>query len=115
MEDHDPRDTIPDPVTRSAPAHPDASPDPRYVGSWARLALSLALRGALRPRLGIDLLRLAWAFRRRHWWRQAPFLPVPDPAYMRWRMYTAYGDELAVPPVEDVVSFARWRRETMGL
>jgi hypothetical protein len=30
-------------------------------------------------------------------------------------MYTAYGDEDAVPPVEDVVRFARWRREVMRL
>jgi hypothetical protein len=30
-------------------------------------------------------------------------------------MYTAYADENAVPPVEDVIRFARWRRETMGL
>jgi hypothetical protein len=30
-------------------------------------------------------------------------------------MFTAYGDEHAVPPVEDVVRFARWRRETLHL
>jgi hypothetical protein len=30
-------------------------------------------------------------------------------------MYTAYGDEEAVPPLDDVIRFARWRRETMGL
>jgi hypothetical protein len=30
-------------------------------------------------------------------------------------MYTAYADENAVPPVDDVVRFARWRRQTMGL
>jgi hypothetical protein len=30
-------------------------------------------------------------------------------------MFTVYADEEAVPPVEDVVRFARWRRETMGL
>ena len=57
----------------------------------------------------------AWAFRRRDWWRRPPFLPLPDRNYLRWRMYTAYADEAAVPPVEDVVRFARWRRETMGL
>ena len=45
----------------------------------------------------------------------ANYLPLPDPTYLRWRMYTAYGNEDAVPPVEDVVRFARWRRETMGL
>ena len=44
-----------------------------------------------------------------------PFLPLPDRTYLRWRMYTAYADEAAVPPVEDVIRFARWRRETMGL
>jgi hypothetical protein len=30
-------------------------------------------------------------------------------------MYTAYASEDAVPPLDDVVSFARWRRETMHL
>jgi hypothetical protein len=30
-------------------------------------------------------------------------------------MFTAYGDERTVPPLDDVVRFARWRRETMHL
>jgi hypothetical protein len=30
-------------------------------------------------------------------------------------MYTAYGHEDAVPPLEDVIRFARWRREVMRL
>ena len=75
----------------------------------------LAGRAAVNPRLALDLLRTAWAFRRRDWWKRAPFLPVPDRTYLRWRMYTAYADENAVPPPDDVVRFARWRRETMGL
>ena len=83
--------------------------------SWGTLIARLTLRAALRPRLALDLLRAGWAFRRRDWWRRAPFLPLPDQTYLRWRMYTAYADESAVPPVEDVVRFARWRRETMGL
>ncbi|HEU5169569.1 MAG TPA: hypothetical protein VFU46_03475 [Gemmatimonadales bacterium] len=83
--------------------------------SWPSLAARLAARAALRPRLALDLLRMAWAFRRREWWRRPPFLPVPDRAYLRWRMYTAYADEDAVPPVDDVIRFARWRRETMRL
>jgi hypothetical protein len=82
--------------------------------SWGSLASRLAWRGLLNPRLGLDLLRTAWAFRRRRWWAQPPFLPLPDRAYLRWRMYTAYADENAVPPLDDVVRFARWRRETMG-
>lgn len=92
-----------------------AGPDSRYRGSWTALTLRLAGRALLSPRLAVDLCRTAWAFRRREWWHQPPFLPVPDTTYLRWRMYTAYGHEDAVPPVDDVCHFARWRRETMGL
>lgn len=88
---------------------------PRAPRSWGRLVLALTLRAAVNPRLALDLVKTAWAFRRRDWWKQAPFLPVPDRTYMRWRMFTAYADEDAVPPPEDVIAFARWRRETMGL
>lgn len=83
--------------------------------SWLSLTVRLVGRAIVSPRLALDLWKTLWAFRRRDWWRSAPFLPVPDRTYLRWRMYTAYADENAVPPVEDVVRFARWRRETMGL
>lgn len=90
---------------------PDRSPR----RTWGTLTRELAGRAAINPRLAIDLLRTAWAFRRREWWRKPPFLPVPDRDYLRWRMYTAYGDDDAVPPASDVIGFARWRRETMRL
>ena len=83
--------------------------------SWVSLTARLVWRGVLNPRLGLDLLRTLWAFRRRRWWAQTPYLPVPDRTYLRWRMFTVYADEEAVPSVDDVVRFARWRRETMGL
>ena len=83
--------------------------------TWTALTARLALRALANPRLALDLARTAWAFRRRRWWAQTPFLPLPDRAYLRWRMYTAYADEDAVPPLDDVIRFARWRRETMGL
>lgn len=83
--------------------------------SWTSLIARLALRAAVRPRLAVDLLRLTWSFRARDWYRHAPFLPLPPREYVRWRMFTAYGDEDAIPPVDDVVRFARWRRETMRL
>jgi hypothetical protein len=82
---------------------------------WPALAVRLALRGLVNPRLALDLVRLAWSFRARAWYRRPPFLPLPPRAYLAWRMFTAYGDEDAVPPVEDVVRFARWRRETLHL
>jgi hypothetical protein len=85
------------------------------TASWTSLYARLAARAAVNPRLAVDLVRLTWSFRARDWWRRAPFLPLPPREYMRWRMFTAYGDEDAVPPLEDIVRFARWRRETMGL
>lgn len=85
------------------------------IASWSAFYLRLALKALMRPRLAVDLLRLAWSFRARDWYRRPPFLPLPPREYMRWRMFTAYGDEQAIPPVDDVANFARWRRETMGL
>ena len=85
------------------------------AASWLSLIARLGARALVNPRLARDLLGTAWAFRRRDWWHRPPFLPLPDRTYLRWRMYTAYADEDAVPPVDDVVRFARWRRETMGL
>lgn len=77
------------------------------------LIARLTLRALRRPALAFDLLALTWAFRRRHWWRRFPWLPLPDPVYLEWRLHTAYGEEGAVPPVEDVVRFARWRRRIL--
>jgi hypothetical protein len=97
-------------VSRAVYLSPMSAP-----GSWMSLTATLFLRGVVNPRLALDLSKAAWAFRRRSWWARAPFLPLPDAEYLRWRMYTAYADEAAVPPVEDVIRFARWRRDTMGL
>lgn len=81
--------------------------------TWPSLAATLALRAVLHPAVAADLLSLTWSMRRRGWYRMPPFLPLPPSEYMKWRMYTAYGDEAAVPPAEDVLRFARWRRELM--
>jgi len=75
---------------------------------WIRLSLALALRAIVNPLLAIDLLRVAWRFRHRHWFRRFPFLPLPATSYVKWRMYTAYGEEDAIPPADDVIAFARW-------
>lgn len=76
--------------------------------AWLRLALQLALRAIRRPGLAVDLMRISWRFRPARWYRRFPFLPLPDQTYLRWRMYTAYGDYDAVPSVTDVERYARW-------
>jgi hypothetical protein len=75
---------------------------------WLRLSTSLVLRSLRHPSTGVALLRVAWRFRRRSWWRRVPFLPLPDRTYLRWRMHTAYGEHDTVPPADDVIRYARW-------
>ena len=66
------------------------------------------MRGLVRPALGIALAKVAWRFRSRNWYRRFPFVPLPDRSYVRWRMYTAYGDYDAIPPADDVEKYALW-------
>lgn len=44
------------------------------------------------------------------WWRRRPFLPLPDPDYLAFRMQTAYGDPDHPPEPADVLSYLRWCR-----
>ncbi len=97
------------------PSDPEGRPEKVTRGSWLGLTAALAFRSTANPRLALDLVRLTWAFRARDWFRHSPFLPIPPTEYIRWRMYTAYGDETIVPPIRDVIRFARWRREVMHL
>lgn len=46
------------------------------------------------------------------WWQRPPFLPLPAPEYLRFRMETAYGgagDQL--PEAQDLVTYLRWCRD----
>ncbi|HVT38138.1 MAG TPA: hypothetical protein VHE78_03780 [Gemmatimonadaceae bacterium] len=78
--------------------------------TWLSLSLRLAGRCLAHPSITPDLVVIAWRFRERGWFRRFPFLPLPAPEYIRWRMHTAYGDPHTVPPVDDVVRYARWAR-----
>lgn len=85
-----------------------APPQRGTAGAWARLTWGVARRALVSPALAADLLRVMWRFRRRRWFARPPFFPLPSREYVRWRMYTAYGDEGAVPPVADLIRYARW-------
>jgi hypothetical protein len=45
------------------------------------------------------------------WWRRPPFLPLPDRDYLRFRLQTMYGDELAAPEPRDLLTWLRWCRQ----
>lgn len=78
------------------------------MASWTGLGTTLVLRSLQSPRTASALVRVGWRFRARGWYRRFPFLPLPAKDYVRWRMYTAYGDESFVPPADDVIRYARW-------
>ena len=70
-----------------------------------RAAAAVAARPGLWPVAVAQAVRLA----PRGWWRRRPFLPLPDPDYVRFRLQTAYGSG-GRPTAGDVVSYLRWCR-----
>ena len=75
--------------------------------SWAvRAAGAVVVRPSLWSTALVQVFRLA----RPGWWRRWPPLPLPDPAYMRFRLVTAYGDPDRAPEPEDVVTYLHWCR-----
>jgi hypothetical protein len=74
---------------------------------WARAAMAVARR----PALWGTATRQAVVLARPAWWRHAPFLPLPDAGYLRFRMETAYGGDGGAPAPADVVTYLHWCRE----
>jgi hypothetical protein len=64
----------------------------------------------VRPGLWWPGLVIALRFAPRGWWRRAPFTPVPDARYWQFRMETAYGDEDANVPGDELADVLRWAR-----
>lgn len=62
------------------------------------------------PGLWPTALRQAVRMAAPGWWRRPPFLPLPDEAYLRFRLQTAYGSG-GVPEAGDVVAYLRWCRD----
>jgi hypothetical protein len=56
-----------------------SSPSPRWMA-----AATLAV--ARRPDLWVTAVRQLGRLAPTGWWRKAPYLPRPDPTYMRFRM-----------------------------
>lgn len=68
----------------------------------------MAAHALLHPRMTYLLLRAAWRFRARHWYRRPPFLPLPPAEYLDWRMHTAYGDGGAEPTAAELRGYLEW-------
>jgi hypothetical protein len=66
---------------------------------------------AARPALWPTALRQARRLAPTRWWTRPPFLPLPAPSYLRFRLVTQYGDPTHRPQADDVVRYLRWCRE----
>jgi hypothetical protein len=64
---------------------------------------------AREPGLWSTALGQAGRLARPGWWRRAPFLPLPDPAYVRFRLDTQYGP--GEPDPGDLVVYLRWCKQ----
>ncbi len=51
----------------------------------------------MRPDIWPAAIRLGWRLRMR-----------PDPAYMKFRMVTMYGDADAQPQIHDLINYLKW-------
>jgi hypothetical protein len=58
--------------------------------------------------LWLTALRQAVRLARPDWWRRPPYLPVPDPDYLHFRLETQYGE--AEPQPRDLVTYLEWCR-----
>jgi hypothetical protein len=79
-------------------------------GSWVGAVASVAARPQLWGTALTSTVRLA----RPGWWRRPPFLPVPDRAYLGFRLETQYGGR-AAPEPRDLVTYLEWCREQRAI
>jgi hypothetical protein len=63
-----------------------------------------------RPMLWPTALRQLVRLAPNGWWRRAPFLPLPDERWLRFRVETQYGDAVHEPLPDDVVAYLQWCR-----
>ncbi len=72
--------------------------------------LRAAVAVLARPELWTTAVRQVILLAADRWWTRPPFLPLPDPAYLRFRLQTAYGDGDRSPEPRDVVTYLHWCR-----
>jgi hypothetical protein len=79
---------------------------------WALRAIRAVLPHPSLWRTGLRQLRV---LARPGWWRRPPFLPLPAPDYLRFRLETAYGGQGdREPDAVDLLTYLQWCRRFPG-
>ena len=79
----------------------------RSSSRWMLVSAAAVLR---HPSLWTTAIRQLVRLTPRGWWRRRPFLPVPDAAYLKFRVVTAYGGSGGDPRPEDLITYLHWCR-----
>jgi len=80
----------------------------RFVGS---AVLALLKQPSLIP----TALRQAVRMAPQRWWASAPYLPLPSPAYLRFRAETLSGSPTELLSADELVVWLEWCRSMRGL
>jgi len=76
-----------------------------------KVVLQIMAQVVRRPHLWMTAIHQIWRIRRTGWYRKPPFLPIPDPSYLKFRIHTAYGDGDGQQKIPiDVVTYLEWCR-----
>lgn len=86
-----------------------ASPGPR-LASVASAATAVLRHPTLWWTAAVEYRR----FVPDRWWVRRPWLPVPDPDLLRFRLVTQYGEADAPPDGDDLVAWLRWCKAENG-
>jgi hypothetical protein len=78
----------------------------RHYSSLVRAVPIAPLLG--RPLLVVEGLRSWRNMVPRSWWRHRPFLPVPDAAWLSFRLETGFGSAGDQPQPDDVIEVLSW-------
>ena len=84
-----------------------AAPAPTNSHGWIPGAIVEVLR---HPSLWVTALRQVRRLAPHGWWHRAPFLPLPDANYLRFRLITAYGGDGPEPRSQDLITYLHWCR-----
>jgi hypothetical protein len=76
------------------------------AGFWAQVLWRMLPR----PTLWGTAIRQGVRLIPRDWWKQRPYLPIPDPRYLQFRTVTNYGST-GKPNPQDVVTYLEWVKD----
>lgn len=65
---------------------------------------------AKRPDLWRTTARLARVHAPDRWWKEKPYLPIPDSSWMDFRFETAFADSDAHPEPEQLIEYLEWAK-----